>query len=120
MGSKEDMKRCQLEKRRMAFYSALVPYVAKYGRAMVRDFYEYWTEENRSHTQMRFEMEKTWEVGKRLARWYRQSNVKNNFMYGRTNKQANREERIFAYANVADDFRKRALQNLQADEKRDI
>ena len=33
------------------------------------DFISYWTEENKSKTKMRFEMEKTWDTKKRLERW---------------------------------------------------
>ncbi|MDR3266234.1 MAG: hypothetical protein LBT24_01510, partial [Tannerella sp.] len=29
----------------------------------------YWTEPNKSHSKMRFEMEKTWDLGRRLKRW---------------------------------------------------
>lgn len=33
------------------------------------EFFEYWTEPNRSESKMRFEMEKTWHLGRRLKRW---------------------------------------------------
>lgn len=46
----------------------------KYGQQMLKDFYEYWSEPNTSHTKMRFELQKTWDVNRRLARWAR-----NNF-----------------------------------------
>ena len=42
-------------------------YADKYDRQMLNDFYRYWTELNPSHTKMRYEMQKTWETGKRLA-----------------------------------------------------
>jgi hypothetical protein len=48
--------------------------VQKYGQQMLQDFYEYWTEPNPSNTKMRFELQKTWDVNRRLARWAR-----NNF-----------------------------------------
>ena len=48
--------------------------IQKYGQQMLQDFYEYWTEPNPSHTKMRFELQKTWDVNRRLARWAR-----NNF-----------------------------------------
>lgn len=46
----------------------------KYGQQMLRDFYDYWSEPNPSHTKMRFELQKTWDLDRRLARWAR-----NNF-----------------------------------------
>ena len=36
---------------------------------MLNKFCDYWTELNRSETKMRFEMEKTFEISKRLATW---------------------------------------------------
>ena len=33
-----------MELRKEKFYQSLVPYVAKYGKDMVRAFYDYWTE----------------------------------------------------------------------------
>jgi hypothetical protein len=55
--------------RKTKFKETLVPYVPKYGETMMRRFFSYWTETNPSITKMRFELEKTWEVGKRLATW---------------------------------------------------
>lgn len=46
----------------------------KYGQQMLKDFYDYWTEPNPSNTKMRFELQKTWDLNRRLARWAR-----NNF-----------------------------------------
>lgn len=57
------------ERRRQKFYNSLVPYVQQYGKQMIREFYDYWSEQNKSRTKMRFEMERTWDTAKRLARW---------------------------------------------------
>lgn len=57
------------EKRRQKFYNSLVPYVQQYGKQMIREFYDYWSEQNKSRTKMRFEMERTWDTAKRLVRW---------------------------------------------------
>lgn len=56
-------------KRRDEFYNSLIPYVERYGKEMIRAFYDYWSELNKSETKMRFETNKTWEVAKRLATW---------------------------------------------------
>lgn len=56
-------------KRRDNFYQSLVPYVERYGKEMIRAFFDYWSELNKSETKMRFETNKTWEVTKRLATW---------------------------------------------------
>jgi len=36
---------------------------------MLYKFFNYWSELNKSGTKMRFELEKTWEIEKRLATW---------------------------------------------------
>ena len=56
------------------FIKDMEPYAEMYDRQMLNDFYRYWTELNPSKTKMRFEMQKTWETGKRLATWMRKSN----------------------------------------------
>ena len=58
-----------LEKRNKSFYESLVPYVDVYGKELIRAFYDYWTEPNKSKTKMRFELEKTWDVKRRLNTW---------------------------------------------------
>jgi hypothetical protein len=56
-------------KRRENFYNSLIPYVDRYGSKMIRDFYDYWSELNKSETKMKHELNKTWELSKRLATW---------------------------------------------------
>ena len=55
--------------RKEKFGKSLIPYVEKYGKDMVRDFFDYWTEMNQSKSKMRFEQQPTWETAKRLATW---------------------------------------------------
>lgn len=61
------------EKRKEKFYQELVPYVATYGKDMIRKFYDYWSETNKSKTRMRCETEKTWDLNLRLQNWARRS-----------------------------------------------
>lgn len=56
------------------FQETLKPFVDTYGRDMMNDFYAYWTEPNKSKTKMRYELERTWDVARRLNTWSR-----NNF-----------------------------------------
>ena len=51
-----------LQQRKEAFCTSLIPYYVQYGRDTVQKFLDYWTEPNRSHTKMRFELQKTWET----------------------------------------------------------
>lgn len=72
-----------IEERKQDFADRLRPYLDKYGGQMLNDFYSYWTEMNPGGSKMRFEKEKVFEVGRRLATW-------NNNNYGskRNNKPA--------------------------------
>lgn len=58
-----------MELRKEKFYQSLVPYVAKYGKDMVRAFYDYWTEKTYGGRKMRFEKQPAFEIPKRLATW---------------------------------------------------
>lgn len=58
-----------MELRKEKFYQSLVPYVAKYGKDMVRAFYDYWTEKTYVGRKMRFEKQQAFEISKRLATW---------------------------------------------------
>lgn len=58
-----------MELRKEKFYQSLVPYVTKYGKDMVRAFYDYWTEKTYGGRKMRFEKQPAFEISKRLATW---------------------------------------------------
>ena len=64
-----------LEERKREFYDSLLQYVGKYDIAMLRDFYDYWSESNDGGTKMRWEIAKTrggtFSIGGRLATWKR-------------------------------------------------
>ncbi len=64
-----EKKKMEYNKRMDDFYKSLVPFVDLYGREMIRKFFEYWTESNKSHTKMRWELEKTWDAKRRLITW---------------------------------------------------
>jgi hypothetical protein len=66
-----------LERRKDDFYNSLIPFVQKFGREMVREFFDYWTEPNKSKTKMRFELERTWDVSRRLNTWSRNNQFSN-------------------------------------------
>lgn len=76
INNKEHVKKeiINIEKRKSDFYNSLVPYLGKYPKEMIRAFFNYWTERNKSGTKMRFELEKTWETDKRLMTWANNEN----------------------------------------------
>lgn len=58
-----------INERKQKFYEDCKPFLAKYSKEMLRCFYNYWTELNKSGTRMKYELQKTFEIGKRLATW---------------------------------------------------
>lgn len=59
--------------RKKDFANQLVFFLGQYSKEMIREFYEYWIEPNKSKTKMRFELEKTWDLNLRLKKWERNS-----------------------------------------------
>ena len=47
-----------------------------YPAYMLKEFIDYWSEQNPSGKKMRFELEKTWDLKRRLARWSANSKLK--------------------------------------------
>ena len=77
--------------RKERFYESLVPFVEKYGAAMIREFFDYWSEMNKSQTKMRFEQQPTWETSLRLVTWAnRDKNFKKNG--STTNRESDQED----------------------------
>lgn len=100
-----ERKKKLMEGRRVKFYNSLVPFVQMYGKAMVRDFFDYWSEPNKSETQMRYELERTWSLNLRLAYWSR--NKKNYVRKSAT------DEKREANAAVVERLREDALRRLR-------
>ena len=78
--------------RKERFYESLVPFVEKYGAAMIREFYDYWSEMNKSQTKMRFEQQPTWETSLRLVTWAKRDNNFNKQANGTTNRESDQED----------------------------
>jgi len=58
-----------LNERKKVFALRVAEFKDKYPDEMLRKFFDYWSEMNKSGSQMRWEMERTWELGKRLVTW---------------------------------------------------
>lgn len=88
------------DKRTKEFYRSLIPYVSTYGRDMVREFFDYWSEPNKSGSKLRFEQEKTWDLSRRLARWSNHNKeYKSN---GNKNYQSSTTQRIEEATNLVE------------------
>lgn len=66
-----------IELREADFRRQIEPY--RFPAEMKKAFFEYWSEPNKSGTKMKFEMEKTWDLSRRLSRW-----AGNDFGKGKT------------------------------------
>ena len=71
--------------RESEFKNSLQPFLEQYGKDLLNDFYLYWTEKKPKGKKMLFELQKTFDIERRLARWSKNNfNNKNN---GISNKQ---------------------------------
>lgn len=59
------------EVRKQRFMESIKPYVEKYGADLCNEFFGHWTEPTQDGLLMRFELQKTWNVGVRLSKWRR-------------------------------------------------
>ena len=82
-----------LEGRKEDFYNSLVPFVTQYGKEMVRAFFDYWSEPNKSNSKMRFELERTWDLSRRLSTWASRDNQFNHRSNGTDDNRGTSESR---------------------------
>lgn len=95
---KSDTLSDTLEARKHAFGEKLIPYIEQYGKVLIREFFDYWTEHNENGKKMRFEKEKTFEISRRLARWSKNNSSNNkssisNLPIGMNLQNSNNDER---------------------------
>lgn len=89
-----------LEGRKEDFYNTLIPFVAKYGKEMVRAFFDYWSEPNKSNSKMRYELERTWDLSRRLGMWASRDNQFNHRSNGTNDIRGNSESRAQDAASI--------------------
>ena len=58
-----------IDERILKFAETLRPYIEKFGKELVTDFYKYWTEKNKSGTKFRQELENTRDLNRRIEKW---------------------------------------------------
>ena len=58
-----------IEERKQKFASSLQPFVEKYGREFIKEFYLYWSEPTLDNKKLKYELEKTWSLERRLIKW---------------------------------------------------
>ncbi len=65
----KDNNKIEIDIRKKSFSSTLEPFLKTYGKELLNDFYKYWTEPNKSKSKFRQELEKTWDLERRLETW---------------------------------------------------
>ncbi|MCM1354726.1 MAG: DUF4373 domain-containing protein [Bacteroides sp.] len=91
------------KQREQKFYNSLVPYLDKYGKDMIRNFFDYWSEPTRSGDKMRFEKQETWDLSRRLAIWSKRSNDFENGKFSNT-KTESRSQTTATNRNSRDNY----------------
>lgn len=56
---------------------------------MIRKFFEYWTEQNKSGTKMKYELQETWDLARRLGTWNNREPINGNLDLFRENRTTN-------------------------------
>ena len=67
--NKETKEQLTIDMRKKEFSATLSPFLDEFGKELLNDFYGYWTEPNKSKSKLRFELERTWDVSRRLSTW---------------------------------------------------
>lgn len=62
-------KQADMQRRRKEFHTSVFTHDGQFLPEMLGGFFRYWTEPNRSQTKMRWEMEPTWDLSRRLGTW---------------------------------------------------
>jgi len=58
-----------LNQRKDEFKNSLTPFLDKYQKVMLNDFFEYWTEHGENDKKMRFEKQTSFGISRRLSTW---------------------------------------------------
>lgn len=107
-------KSATLEFRKEEFYKSLIPFTTKYGKEMLRAFFDYWTEASPKAKKMRWEKQPAFEINLRLATWAKRGGIepqdrKADYSYAENMRDMRKEEweKLFRGKLETDnDFRK--------------
>jgi hypothetical protein len=58
-----------LKEKKHKLVEQMNPFIEKYPKEMLRAFYNYWVEPNKSRTKVRYELEQCFDVSRRLSTW---------------------------------------------------
>lgn len=84
----KDIIKEDIDSRKLKFAHTLKEFSNIYSREMLKDFYDYWTETNENGKKFKREMQRTWNLKRRLETWFKNENKFN------TKKQSNEKLNI--------------------------
>ncbi|KAA6324381.1 hypothetical protein EZS27_026289 [termite gut metagenome] len=82
------------EVRKNSFMNDCAAWVDVYSKDMIRAFFDYWTEPNKSKSKMKFELERTWLLERRLRTWENNDLKFNNNGRGNNKKRGCSDEEL--------------------------
>ena len=59
----------KIKERNILFKKQVFEFTNQFDESLLNDFFDYWSEPNKSNTKMRYEQEKTWDISRRIKRW---------------------------------------------------
>jgi len=71
---KKENKINNIEERKLKFASTLNKYLDIYAKETIDKFIAYWSESNKSNTKFKYELERTWDLERRLNTWVSNEN----------------------------------------------
>lgn len=78
------------------FYHSLTPYFGIYPKDEIDKFYNYWSESNTALTKIKWQMEPTWDLHRRLERWMK-NNKEFNTKFTKPNNQLPNGQKKLSY-----------------------
>jgi hypothetical protein len=113
---KETKPKISIDERKQYFKDRLIEIVKKENIDVIiaKEFFEYWTEPNQTNTKMKFELEKTYDITRRLNTW-----LQNNIKFNKTNTGNNGKSRTDIQQEGKDRFREKFNQQNFGDWNRD-
>lgn len=99
----KEIKQNNIKERESQFITELSLYLKTYSKEMLNEFFLYWSEPNKSKTKMKFELNRTWDLSRRLKTW-KNNNDKWSKGNGRDREISESELREFS-ESIANDSR---------------
>lgn len=87
-----------IDARKLKFSSTLSPFLETYGKDLLNDFYRYWTEPNKSKSKFRQELEKTWDLERRLQTWSKNDKNFKPSENGKSNNSSSGTKKPFVFS----------------------